>query len=91
MKSFLSQALSDTEIALKLHRQFAHATKEALTNLVKLAGQPWNSNKHLLQEIENVVESCGTCQKYKKAPPRPVVGLPMATQFLETVALDIKF
>ena len=87
----LSQALSDTEIALKLHRQFAHATKEALTKLVKLAGQPWNSNKNLFQEIENVVESCGTCQKYKKAPPRPVVGLPMATQFLETVALDIKF
>ena len=35
--------------------------------------------------------NCQTCQVYQKPPPRPVVGLPMATKFLETVAMDLKF
>ena len=82
---------SDFEIAQKLHRQFAHPTKDKLLKLVKLAGEPWNNDQNLHKKIEDVTDSCQTCEKYKKAAPRPVVGLPMATTFLETVALDIKF
>ena len=87
----VSTSKSDFEIAQKLHRQFAHPTKDKLFKLVKLAGEPWNNNKNLHKEIENVTESCEICEKYKKAAPRPVVGLPMASTFLETVAIDIKF
>ena len=29
-------------------------------------------------------------QKYRKSPARPVIGLPMATSFLDTVAMDLK-
>lgn len=29
-------------------------------------------------------------QKYSKTPPRPVVGMLMATQFNEKVAIDLK-
>ena len=81
--------LTDIEIAEKLHRQFAHASKEKLFQLVKLAGQPWKHNTNLLNAIENVTTSCQVCQKFQKAPSRPVVGLPMATRFLEAVALDL--
>ena len=87
----LRNDLTDLEIALKLHRQFAHPTVSKLQQLVKQAGKPWNDNPNLLEAIQSVSSSCQTCEKYQKAPPRPVVGLPMATQFLETAALDIKF
>ena len=83
--------LTDTEIAEKLHRQFAHASKEKLFQLVKLASQPWKHNTNLLHAIENVNTSCQVCQKFQKAPSKPVVDLPMATRFLEAVTLDLKF
>ena len=83
--------LSDVEIAKKLHRQFAHPSKEKLCQLIKLAGDPWNNNTNLLDAIDTVTSACQVCQKFQKTPPRPIVGLPMATQFLETVAMDIKF
>ena len=83
--------LSDLEIAQKLHRQFAHPTKEKLHQLVKHAGNPWSNNIDLLKAIDSVSSSCQTCQRFQRASPRPIVGLPMATKFLETVALDIKF
>ena len=31
------------------------------------------------------------CKRYKKVPPRPVVGFPLATMFNECVAMDLKF
>ena len=87
----LRSKLSNRDIARKLHRQFAHPSKEKLMELISRAGNPWNSNDELKSEIESITSNCETCQKYKKSPPRPVVGLPMATQFLETVAMDLKF
>ena len=44
-----------------------------------------------MEEINNVSSNCTTCKLYKKMPPRPVVGLPMATEFQETIAMDLKF
>ena len=44
-----------------------------------------------MEEINNVSSNCTTCKLYKKTPPRPVVGLPMATEFQETIAMDLKF
>ena len=78
-------------ITLKLHRQFTYPSQEKLLQLIKNAGEPWCGNQNLVQEIKNVSNNCPTCKKYKKVPPRPVVGLPMATEFLETVAMDLKF
>ena len=57
---------SDFEIAQKLHRQFAHPTKDKLLKLVKLAGEPWNNNQNLHKKIEDVTDSCQTCEKYKR-------------------------
>ena len=77
--------------AKKLHLQFAHATSDKLSKLLKSAGLPWCNDKALMDEIKNVERDCETCSRYKKAPPRPVVGLPMAKAFNECVAMDLKF
>ena len=39
--------------------------------------------------IEDVVNNCETCLKFKCPPPRPVVGLPKASQFNDTVSVDL--
>ena len=58
--------------------------------LIKKAGEPWYNNQNLIEEI-NVSHNYITCKLYKKKPPRPIVGLPMVTEFQETVAGDLKF
>ena len=37
------------------------------------------------------MKNCQTCKLYKKPPPTPVVGLPLATDFQQTMAMDLKF
>ena len=74
-------------IAEKLHKQFAHPTPSKLLKLVKKSGF---HNKTLEDEILRISEQCLTCLKYKKAPPRPVVSLPMATRFNEVISMDLK-
>ena len=81
---------SKKEIAWKLHRQFAHAPTERIIKLLKSAKEPWNEDKDLFDALQSVFKECETCNKYQTALPRPVVGLPMASKFKETVAMDIK-
>ena len=82
---------SDKDIAIKLHRQFAQLPSNKLIKLIYLGGQEWRNNKNLKAEILKVTNECNTCQTFKKPSPRPVVGLPMVSQFLECVAIDLKF
>ena len=86
-----NNSLDNKQMALKLHRQFCHPSKEKLTSLVSKAGKPWCDNKDLINEITNVSNNCQVCMKYKKSPPRPAIGFPMASTFMETVALDLKY
>ena len=55
-------------IALKLHRQFAHPSKEKLLQLIKKAGESWCNNQNLMEEINNVSNNCTTCRLYRKMP-----------------------
>ena len=87
----LQSTKTKKEVAIKLHRQFAHATLKSLMNLIENADEELRNDTELHNEIENAVKNCETCQKYKKSPPRPIVGLPMATRFQEIVAMDLKF
>ncbi|XP_066913250.1 uncharacterized protein [Clytia hemisphaerica] len=80
-----------SSIAEKLHRQFAHPSLNQILSLINKAGAPWSNSKELISEIKRVDKECTTCQIYRRSPPRPVVGLPMASKFLETVAMDLKF
>ena len=55
--------------------------------LLKDAGVWKNDYLDILSTIE---ENCQLCKSYTKTPPRPVVSLPMAHEFNETVAMDLK-
>ena len=78
-------------IALKLHRQFAHPPARRILKLMDLSGDPWQNDEELKEALRVVSETCETCRNFKKPPPRPVVGLPLATTFLECVGMDLKF
>ena len=41
--------------------------------------------------IKKISVECQICQLYKKAPPQPILHLPMTTAFQECVAVDLKF
>ena len=82
---------SKQETALKLHRQFSHPRPEKLIKLLNCAREPWNCDEELKQQIEDVSSNCKTCQHYQKPPPRPVLGLLLATKFQECIAMDLKF
>ena len=87
---FLAGAVNEKEarkMAEKLHKQFAHPTPEKLIALLKNA----NASTELLErEIKLVSEKCEVCIKFKRNPPRPVVSLPLASKFNDTIAIDLK-
>ena len=55
--------------------------------LLKDAGVWKNDYLDILSTIE---ESCQLCKSYTKTPPRSVVSLPMALEFNEKFAMDLK-
>ena len=83
-----SSAMDAKKLAIKLHKQFAHPSSSRLTKLINSAGEPWSSNEALKEAIKHVNSNC---EVFKKPPSRPVVGLPMATRFLECVSMDLKY
>ena len=74
--------------ALKLHKQFAHPPAEKLKKYVRKAGI---IDKKLASEIENVTKNCEICRRYKTSNLKPIVSLPLAKDFGDCVAMDIKF
>ena len=70
----------------KIHAQFGHASSDKLKNLIKSAG---HNNQKTFQMLETIVQECSTCLKHKRPGPRPVVGLPLASDYNETVAVDL--
>lgn len=72
---------------LKLHRQFAHPPKKRLVSLLKDAGA-WHDSFE--PDMEKIEQRCDLCKTYARTPSRPVVSFPMASQFNEKVAMDLK-
>ena len=73
--------------AKKLHRQFAHPTADKLKKLLIAAGR---KDSELLRAVDEATSSCDTCVRYSRPHPRPVVSMPMASVFNETVSADLK-
>ena len=71
---------------IKIHKQFGHASIENIKKLINNAGL---IDKDLNAIIEKIVQSWDTCLRFKRAPPRPVVGLSKAKDFSETISLDL--
>lgn len=82
---------SKYDIALKLHRKFAHPSPGKLIKLINSAGEHWERMRNLKKSLKNVSVDCKICQIYRKSPARPVVGSAMATSFKECVAMGLKF
>ena len=82
---------SNEEIALKLHRSFAHPSIEKTLNLINNLGKGWSEHVNLKIEVKEITTNSEIFKRYKKAPPRPVMSLPMASRFQETVTMDLKF
>ena len=74
--------------AIKLHRQFAHASKEKLCKLAKNS-KDYNDNK-FLNMIEKFCDSCEVCMKLRRPSLRPIVGLSLADTFNDVVCMDLK-
>ncbi len=70
----------------KLHKQFGHASGEKIRSLLENAG---NRDADTDRILKTIVEECDICLKFKKESPRPAVGFPLATDFNETVAVDL--
>lgn len=73
---------------LKLHKQFAHPSAERLKQLIRNSGVV---DAGISKIVDSVSHACDICKRFRKPPPRPAVGFPLATDFNETVAMDIKF
>lgn len=71
----------------KLHRQFAHPTAKSLKAIMKNA-DVFDEDCNTL--IDDISTKCNICKRFKKTPARPVVCLPMAKQFNDVVAMDLK-
>ena len=82
---------SNKDIAIKLHRCFAHPSSDKIIRLINQAGPKWADNLDLKEEVKSVSENCTVCKIFKKPPPRPAVSLPMSTEFQDVVAMDLKF
>ena len=75
------------KVAEKLHKQFAHPRPEQLKSLIRTAGK---QDKELFKEIDSISESCETCVRFKQPELRPIVCMPTAKQFNDTVSMDLK-
>ena len=82
-----SNTTGKTNKANKLHRQFAHASKERLFQLLKNKGC---DGKEFLQAIEKCCDACEFCQKYRRPKPKLIVGLPKVDRFNQFVIMDLK-
>ena len=74
--------------AKKLHVQFGHPMPNKLIKLIETSGM---NDTELNSAIEEISANCDTCKRWKKAKPKPAVTFPLASQFNETVAMDLSF
>lgn len=88
---FIGQIIGDyeekTQRVVKLHKQFAHPKKEPFTQLLKDAQEYDDTVQDILNKI---YDKCQICIESSKTKARPVVSMPLATEFNECVAMDLK-
>ena len=53
---------SKYDIALKLHRKFAHPSPDKLIKLINSAGEHWERMRNLKKSLKNVSDACKICQ-----------------------------
>ena len=71
----------------KLHNQSPYLPAKKLISLLKDVNA-WNNEFHA--DLEKISKNCLICKSFAKTPPRPVVNFPLAHNFNEKVAMDLK-
>lgn len=71
----------------KLHKQFGHRPKQSFVDLLKSA-QVYS--EEMSSMLDKIIEGCEGCIKRRRNPDKPAVAMPMATEFNEKVAIDLK-
>ena len=74
--------------AVKLHCQFSHTSKEKLCKLLK-QGSGFDDDE-FLDLVKEPCDLCQVCQKFKRPPSRPIVGLLLADNFKQVLCMDLK-
>ena len=72
---------------VKLHKQFGHHTTETFIKLMKNAKSYYPGAERHLDKIRGDCEGCLIGGRNRD---RPVVGMPMASEFNEKLAIDLK-
>ena len=76
------------KVAMKWHKQFSHCDGYRLCKLLISAGV---DDTEMLKIVDKIKNECKTCSKYGRKPPKPIVTLPRANDFNDSVAMDLKF
>ena len=85
---FISQDIKEKEeLVIKLHKQFAHPSAKHLKPLLEDV-RIYDSDCQKVSD--KLQETCDVCLKFKRTPSRPIVSLPLATNFNEVVVMDLK-
>ena len=72
---------------IKLHRQFAHPGKDSFIKLLKQSNL-YDVNVQVC--INEVYANCDICIQTSRTPSRPIVCMPMASEFNDVLAIDLK-
>ena len=75
----------EEEKIMKVHRYFGHRSGRRIWELFAKAGKMKGKRRLIL----DLIDKCKVCSKMKKSPPRPKVGLPVAYDFNQVVAMDL--
>ena len=73
--------------AVKLHKQFSHATS---TKLLKMLSESGCNDDEFISYVKKTCDECELCLKFKRAPLRPAFGMRLSDRFNGVVCLDLK-
>ena len=72
---------------VKLHKHFAHPVRATMNQLLKESG---NIDSEVREILDKIYAKCDLCHRFASTKPRPAVGLSLARDFNECVAMDLK-
>ena len=77
-------------IIMKLHLQFGHGSSNKIWQLTEKAEWSKDMREDERKEmVEELIDRCEVCRKYKRNPAKPVVGFSWGSTFNEVVAMDL--
>ena len=84
---FNAEDMYKEETLRKLHRQFGHASADRMNSFLTRSGN--KVDKDVKHKIKQIIDQCETCTIHKPTPLKPVVSLPLANDYNDTVAVDL--